>query len=199
MTDGRVTWPAAERNKDPILEVLREVLPERGTLLEVASGTGQHAAHFAGHLRGLTWQPSDAERGHHASIAAWTAGLPNVLPPIALDVTRADWEVSVLDAVYNANMIHIAPWEVCLGLMRGVGTHLRAGGVMALYGPFRIGGEHTAPSNADFDQSLRGRDPSWGVRDLEAVSEIAAGHGLSFERRVQMPANNQLVVYRRGE
>lgn len=196
--DERRTAPAAERNREPILRVLREVLPARGFVLELASGTGQHAAHFAAALPGLTWQPSELDPQLHSSIAAWTRGLANVRAPIALDATADTWPVPPLDAVFNANMIHIAPWEVCLGLMRGAGRQLLPGGRLVLYGPFKIGGAHTAESNAAFDQRLRATDPRWGVRDLEAVCEAAEREGLRFERRVAMPANNQTLVFGRG-
>ena len=197
--DERRYAAAAERNREPILSVLREVLPERGLVLEVASGTGQHAAHFAAALPDLTFQPSELEPAMHASIAAWCAGLPNVLlPALALDVASQPWPVPALDAVFNANMIHIAPWQVCIGLIEGASRHLRSGGLLLMYGPYKIGGRHTADSNAAFDLRLRGENPSWGVRDLEAVTELAEGRGLTFARRVAMPANNQTLVFRKG-
>ncbi len=198
MTDARLHAPAAERNREPILGVLERVLPATGTVLEVASGTGQHVAHFAAALPGLTWQPSEIDGAMIASILAWTRGLPNVRPPIRLDVCAASWPVGTLDAIYNANMIHIAPWDACLGLLAGAGRQLRAGGLLVLYGPFRRGGAHTAPSNAAFDGNLRAQDPRWGVRDIEAVDDAAAAQGLVPVERVEMPANNQLVVWRRA-
>jgi SAM-dependent methyltransferase len=167
-------------------------------VLEIASGTGQHVAHFAPALPALVWLPSDIDPQLHTSIAAWTAGLSNVRPPIVLDATAADWPVPALDAVYAANVVHIAPWEVCLGLLAGAGRHLVPGGLLVLYGPYRIDGEHTAPSNAVFDRQLRSSDPRWGVRDLEAVRDAAAPHGLRLEERVAMPANNQTVIFRRA-
>lgn len=195
----KVSWPAPERNKEPILEVLRRVLPARGTLLEIASGTGQHAVHFAAALPGLDYQPSDPDPANLASIAAWVeeAGLPNLRAPIALDVCQLDWGVGTLQAIFNANMIHIAPWACAEGLFAGAGRHLEAGGVCVLYGPFRIGGAHTAESNARFDEDLRSRDPRFGVRDLEAVAALAEQAGLAFQERVAMPANNQCLVFRR--
>lgn len=201
MSDAREHWPAAERNRGPILEVLRRVLPARGDVLEIASGSGQHAAHFAAALPGLRWQPSEAKRSLHASIEAWTAGLANVLPVIALDVTADPWPLPLTryDALYNANMIHIAPFEVCRALLRGAARHLVVGAPCVLYGPFRIGGAHTADSNAAFDQRLRSENPSWGVRDLDEVCAIAERHGLRFVERVAMPANNQTVVFERTE
>jgi SAM-dependent methyltransferase len=197
MVDERRHAGAAERNREPILAVLREVLPDRGLVLEVASGTGQHIAHFAAALPQLTWQPTELDSGMHPSIAAWTRGLPNVLPPLALDATSDPWPVPPLAAIFNANMIHIAPWPVCLGLFRGAARHLQTSGVLVTYGPYRVDGQHTAQSNAAFDERLRETDPTWGVRDLEAVCEVARENGLSFERRFQMPANNQTLLFRK--
>jgi hypothetical protein len=192
-------WPAPERNKEPILDVLRRVLPARGVLLEIASGSGQHAAFFAQQFPELTWQPSDVDEENLASISAWVteSGRTNLRAPLRLDVTRADWGIDQVDAVFNANMIHIAPWECCQGLLRGVGRCLRAGGVFALYGPFRLDGAHTSDSNAQFDAGLRARDPRWGVRDAETVIALAAEHGLRFDERVAMPANNQTLIFRK--
>lgn len=169
-------------------------------MLEVASGTGEHAEYFARALPGLTWQPSDQDPELLGSIAAWqeASGCSNLLPPLRLDVTSKDWPVGVVDAVFCANMIHIAPWQACLGLLDGCSRNLRAGGVLVLYGPYRIGGAHTAPSNESFDRDLRSRDPSWGVRDLEEVEREAAGRGLLLEETVAMPANNFTLVFRRS-
>lgn len=199
MTDPREHWPAAERNRDPILEVLRRVLPAQGTVLEIASGTGQHAAYFSAALPNLRWQPTETNHALHASIAAWCAEHGNVLPVIALDVLADPWPLPLAryDAVFNANMIHIAPIEVCHALLRGVAAHLAPGGRFVLYGPFKIGGEHTAESNAAFDRKLRAENPSWGVRDLEQVTALAAERGLRFVERVQMPANNQMLIFER--
>lgn len=192
-------WPAAERNKGPILEVLRQELTEPGTVLEVASGTGQHAVHFATHLPHLRWQPSDVDEANLASIEAWRrdATLDNLHAAIRLDVTERPWPLSTAVAAYNANMIHISPWRCAEGLMRGAGELLGPGGKLLVYGPFRIGGEHTAPSNAEFDEGLRRRDPEWGVRDLEAVVDLAGAVGFAHARTVTMPANNQLVCFLR--
>jgi SAM-dependent methyltransferase len=198
MTDERRHAAAAERNREPILDVLRRVLPRSGLVLEVASGTGQHTAHFAAALPELQWQPSERDPEMLGSIAAWTRDLGNVRPPILLDVTAESWSVAgALDAVFNANMIHIAPWPVCLALLRGAALHLTPGGVLVMYGPYRIGGRHTADSNDAFDRRLRDTDPSWGVRDLEAVCEAAAAEGLSLVQRFEMPANNQTLLFRR--
>jgi SAM-dependent methyltransferase len=192
----KLTWPAPERNKQPILSVLRRVLPERGTLLELASGTGQHASYFAQQLPDWTLQPSDLEAANLASISAWVRdiALPNLREPLHLDVCSDAWGVSPVDAVYNANLIHIAPWEAAVGLLRGAARHLLPHGVLVLYGPYRIAGQHTAPSNQSFDEDLRRRDPRFGVRDLEAVVGLAAQHGLELRERVEMPANNQTLV-----
>ena len=196
----RQHWPAAERNREPILAVLRRVLPEHGCVLEIASGTGQHAAYFSRALSGLQWQPTEHNAELLPSIAAWAKEEGGqVLPPIALDVLVDEWPLPQpsYDAIYNANMIHIAPIEVCHGLLRGVATHLKPSGPFVLYGPFRLGGQHTAQSNADFDQRLREQDARWGVRDADEVIALAASHGLSFVERVAMPANNQMLIFRR--
>ncbi|HET6282790.1 MAG TPA: DUF938 domain-containing protein [Polyangia bacterium] len=192
-------WPAAERNKQPILEVLRRVLPAEGTVLEVASGTGQHAAFFASQLPALSWQPSDIDDQNLVSIRAWVdeARRSNLRPPCKLDVTQPDWGVGTVEAIFNANMIHIAPWACCVGLVAGVGRHLAPSGVLVMYGPFRVGGAHTAVSNAEFDLSLKSRDPQWGVRDCEAVTALAEEAGLKLQERVPMPANNQILVFTR--
>jgi hypothetical protein len=175
--------------------VLRGVLRARGLVLEIAAGTGQHAAWFAAALPELTWQPTDADAGVLGSIAAWCQKLPNVAAPLQLDVTADVWPVVRADAIVCANLIHIAPWAACEGLMRGAGRVLPRNGVLCLYGPYRIGGAHTAPSNETFDQSLRARDRRWGVRDLEAVVREAARHELVLEERVAMPANNQSLIF----
>ena len=195
----RLEAPAAERNKGPILEVLRRVLPASGLVLEVASGTGQHVVHFARHLPGLDWQPSDADPRALDSVAAWIAhaGVANIRAPLALDVVNRPWPVREADAVVCINMIHIAPWHAAGALVEGAGGVLPAGGVLFLYGPFRRGGRHTAPGNEAFDADLRARNPEWGVRDLEAVGELAADNGFMLQELVPMPANNLSVVFRR--
>jgi SAM-dependent methyltransferase len=176
--------------------VLRRVLPAQGTLLELASGTGQHASYFAQQMPGWTFQPSDLDAANLASIGAWVreSGLANLLEPLLIDVCSDDWRVSPADAIYNANLIHIAPWEAAVGLFRGAARHLLPDGVLILYGPYRIAGQHTAASNESFDEDLKQRDPRFGVRDLEAVVELAAQHGLELRERVAMPANNQTLV-----
>lgn len=197
MEDVRRSAPATERNREPILAVLRHVLPSRGVVLEIASGTGEHAIHFARALAGLTWQPSDPDPMARASIAAWAAeaALPNVRPPLALDASAETWPIAHADAIVCINMIHISPWRATLGLMRGAGRVLGPGGVLYLYGAYKRAGQHTAPSNAAFDESLRRQNPEWGVRDLEAVIELAASHGLRHQETIAMPANNLSVVF----
>jgi len=195
----KLTWPAPERNKGPILEVLGRVLPRQGTVLEVASGTGQHVVHFARNLPELEFLPTEVQEENLASIQAWIdeSGLTNVRAPKRLDVTDATWDVALVDAVFCANLIHIAPWECALGLLQGAACHLRPEGLLILYGPYRLGGEHTAPSNAEFDADLRRRDPRYGVRDVEAVASAARSLGLTFMERVKMPVNNQILVFAR--
>jgi hypothetical protein len=198
--DGARQWaPAAERNREPILAVLREVLPAHGTVLEIASGTGQHAVHFAAALPALVWQPSDADPAARASIAAWAeqAALPNLHAPLALDVCATRWPLASAAALVCCNMIHIAPWQATEGLFAGASNLLDAGTPLVLYGPFRRDGAHTAPSNAAFDAQLRARNPAWGVRDLEVVTALAVAAGFAFDRLVPMPANNFCVVFRR--
>jgi len=194
----KVCWPAPERNKQPIVAVLKRVLPERGTLLELASGSGQHIAHFASELPNIRFIASDIDPDNLASIRAYRAeGGDNFLPPREIDVRSHEWQVGPVDAIFNANMIHIAPWASCVALIDGVRRNLARGGVFVLYGPFRVDGLHTAASNAEFDLSLRERNPEWGVRDLEAVVELAEAAGLSFRERVTMPANNLCLVFER--
>ncbi|MFC0401231.1 DUF938 domain-containing protein [Paraburkholderia rhizosphaerae] len=197
--DAREHAPAAERNRDPILTVLRGVLPPSGTVLEIASGTGQHAIHFAAAFPGLIWQPSDADAGARASIAAWTAhaGLTNVRPPLDLDVCRQPWGVGAADAVVCINMIHISPWAASEALIDGAARALKSGGVLVLYGPYRRGGAHTAPSNEAFDQQLRSRNPAWGVRDMEAIVRLADAAGFVSGEPIAMPANNFSIVFRK--
>jgi hypothetical protein len=199
-SDAGLLAPAAERNKEAILAVLKRVLPERGRVLEIASGTGQHVVHFAKAFPSLQWQPSDPDRNMHGSIARWIEHdrLANVRPPIALDVGITPWPVDQADAVLCINMIHIAPWQATLDLMAGAGRLLPADAVLVLYGPYRRFGQHTADSNAAFDAQLRATDPQWGVRDLEAVLDVAHRHGLGKEEIVAMPANNLTVVLRKS-
>lgn len=194
--DARRHAPAALRNRDAILAVLRRHLPAAGLLLEVASGTGEHAAHFAAALPGITVQPSDPDAGARASTDAHAAatGLANIRPALAIDVT-APWPIDHADALLCCNMIHIAPWAATPALIAGAARVLPAGAPLLLYGPFLRGGRHTAPSNAAFDDSLRARDPRWGVRDLDAVIALAADFDVAAVEA--MPANNLTVVFRR--
>jgi SAM-dependent methyltransferase len=202
--DPRLSSPAARRNRDPILAVLRRVLPTEGAVLEVASGSGEHAVWLAAHLPGLVFQPSDPEPASRASISAWIAreGLPNVRAPLALEATEEDWalpaEIAMrLVAILCINMGHVAPWQATLGLLRGAGRLLRSGGVLYLYGPYKREGRHTAPGNAAFDASLRARDPESGVRDLEDVVAAAGRAGLTLASVEEMPANNLSTIFRK--
>ncbi|MGP9818742.1 DUF938 domain-containing protein [Salinarimonas sp. NSM] len=197
---GALVAPAAARNRGPILAVLRRVLPPTGVVLEIASGTGEHAVHMARALPGLTWLPSDPDPQARASIDARRAhaDLANLEPPIALDAAAPGWPVARADAVVSINMIHIAPWEAGLGLMAGAGRLLPPGAPLVLYGPFNLEGRFTAPSNAEFDASLKARDRRWGIRDVADVAAAAAVRDLSLVERVDMPANNMMLVFRRG-
>ena len=197
--DSRRHAPATARNRDPILDVLRRVLPRSGLVLEIASGTGEHAAHFAAALPHLMFQPSDRDPERRASIDAWsaTANLPNLRHAIALDAA-ADWTTPA-DAILCINMIHIAPWSATEGLIRGAARALGQGAALFLYGPFRREGAHTADSNAAFDADLRARNPAWGIRDLETVAALAATTGFGPPEITAMPANNLSVIFRRSE
>jgi SAM-dependent methyltransferase len=197
MTDYRAYAPATARNREPILAVLRRVLPSSGLVLEISAGTGEHAAFFAAALSHLTWQPTDLEERSLLSIAAHreTAGLDNLRPPLRLDAASPDWPVAHADAIVCINMIHIAPWTACVGLMAGAARTLPSGGVLCLYGPYKEGGAHTAESNLRFDIDLQTRDRSWGVRNLEDVAALAAEHGLRHAETVTMPANNRTLVF----
>ncbi|UTD26467.1 DUF938 domain-containing protein [Bradyrhizobium sp. WD16] len=199
MTDARRSAPAALRNRGPILDVLREELPARGLVLEIASGTGEHVTHFAANLPALTFQPSDMDAGARASVAAWTAdlGLANVRPPLTLDAAAESWPITAADAIICINMIHISPWTSTQGLMRGAARILPQGAPLCLYGPYRRDGVATAASNEEFDASLKARHPAWGLRRLEDVAALAATHGLSLTRVAEMPANNLTVVFRK--
>jgi SAM-dependent methyltransferase len=197
----RQSAPSAERNREPILAVLRHVLPASGVVLEIASGTGQHAMHFAAALPSLIWQPSDPAPAARASIAAWAApaALPNLRGPLDLDVRREPWPIEAANAIVCINMIHIAPWAAAQALVAGAARVLGADGVLYLYGPFRRGGAHTAPTNELFDMQLKSRNPEWGVRDLEAVADLAADAGFTLDETIAMPANNLSLVFRKRE
>jgi SAM-dependent methyltransferase len=190
--------PAADRNKGPLLDVLQRLLPARAAVLEIASGTGQHAQHLAAAMPGWSWQPTEAEPLALAAIDARCAGLSNVLPPRLLDVLQPGWPEAAagFDAVLCANLVHIAPWPVCAALMQGTARALRPGGVLLLYGPFLVDGVDTAPGNIAFDADLRARNPAWGLRRLEDVAATALAAGLVLEERVAMPANNLSLVFR---
>lgn len=192
--------PAAARNRQPILDVLRSCLPREGLVLEIASGTGEHAVHFAQALPGLTVQPSDPGADQRASIDAWVRdlGLPNVRSAIELDARAGTWPMTAADAVICINMIHIAPWEAAIGLMSGSARLLAPSGVLFLYGPYHRNGRPTSPGNESFDRSLRQQDASWGVRDLEDVTALAARHGFAAPEIVEMPANNLSLVFRKS-
>lgn len=203
----RLDAPATQRNRSPILEILARWLPQPADasasrsieVLEIASGTGQHAVFFAGALPHSNWQPSDPDPAHLESIDAWRAEarLENVAPAIRLDVRDREWIVGPVDVLFNANMIHIAPWTAAEGLFAGAGRVLVAEGLLFLYGPFRVAGRHTAPSNEAFDADLRRRNAEWGVRDLERVAALAESAGLRLVETNDMPANNKLLVFQR--
>ncbi|WNN90676.1 DUF938 domain-containing protein [Gloeocapsopsis dulcis] len=201
--DARQYAPATERNREPILEILLEVLPPTGTVLEVSSGTGEHAIFFAPRIYPRKWLPSDPNPMARASIMAWREYAPaeNLYPAIALNACDPMWTVEQqsLDivAIVNINMIHIAPWSACLGLFAGARRILPSGGILYLYGPFKQGGQHTAASNAAFDESLRTQNPEWGVRNLEDVVEVAKTNNFSLIKTVAMPANNLSVIFQK--
>ncbi|MES2173060.1 MAG: DUF938 domain-containing protein [Pseudomonadota bacterium] len=190
--------PATERNRDAIVAVLRDALPSSGLVLEVASGSGEHAVNFADSFPSLDWQPSDPDPAALASIAVWRAeaDLPNLLPPIQLDAV-GDWPIAQADAILCINMVHISPWDATLGLLKGAGQALPPGGLLYLYGPYTRDGVDTAPSNLSFDASLKARDPRWGLRRLEDVVAAADAQGLVLDQLIDMPANNLSLLFRR--
>lgn len=190
--------PAADNNKEPILEVLRPVLQDAGSVLEIGSGTGQHAVYLSRHLEHLIWHPSDVAQ-HLAGIAARVAeeGGPNVVAPIELDVAKHPWPFDHIDAVYSANVVHIISWPLVEELFAGVGQVLGSAGILCLYGPYKYDGQYTTESNASFDEWLKDRDPQSGIKDFEAVNELALAQGLRLVQDHAMPANNQLLVWRR--
>jgi SAM-dependent methyltransferase len=197
---GARVAPSTARNRDPILEVLRPRLPAAGLVLEIASGAGEHAAYNAAALPHLAWQPTDPDPDALASIAAWRdhAGLANLMAPLRLDASDPDaWPVERADAVVNINMVHISPWAATQGLVAGAARLLPDGGLLFLYGPYIEDGVQTAPSNLAFDESLRARNPAWGLRRLEDVADLAGTHGLSLAERIAMPANNLSLVFRK--
>jgi SAM-dependent methyltransferase len=207
--DGRLDAAAFHRNHAPIWAVLQKFLAGKsGDVVEVGSGTGQHVVHFATHTPDITWWPSDLNERHLKSIEAWRAhaGLPNIRPPLRIDLTDPAWCHAMHDgsgpgellAVFCANVIHIAPWRVAEGLFAGAGRYLRADGLLFLYGPFKREGRHTAMSNAVFDTSLREQDAEWGVRDIADLEKLADGVGLALVETVPMPANNLILVFARS-
>lgn len=206
MPDTRRTSPAAERNQPDILAALQTLLPSTGRLLEIAAGTGQHAVHCAAGLPGWQWQPSDPDPASLQSIAAWCAAHPSpgLLPALQLDVLAHPWPAMLSpdgaswDALFCANMLHIAPWSCCAALMRGAARLLTEPGQLIIYGPYRIQGEPTAPGNQAFDADLRARNPAWGLRWLHDIAEQAAAVGLQLNQRLYLPANNQILVFRRN-
>ena len=191
--------PATARNRDAILAILQDALPTSGLVLEIASGTGEHIVDFAGHFPALTWQPSDYDRLGLASIAAWSAeaGHPNLRQPVQLDASADDWPIDQADAILCINMVHISPWAATQGLMAGAGRIVPPGGLLYLYGPYLRDGVDTAPSNLAFDANLKAQNPEWGLRDLGAVVDLAANHGLHLEQVIDMPANNLSLIFRR--
>ena len=191
--------PATGRNSVPIADVLQRELPDEGLVLEIASGTGEHAVFFAREFPQITWQPTDREASELASIAAWTedAGVGNIAEPVVLDASAHDWPVIRADAIVCINMVHISPWEATEGLMRGAGRLLDSGAPLVLYGPYREAGVETAPSNEQFELWLKDRDPRFGLRNIEDVDALAARHGLARTARHEMPANNLTLVYRK--
>jgi len=197
---GKPFAESCVQNRDPILAVLREAFTDRRRVLEIGSGTGQHAVYFGAGLPHLVWQTADVLQ-HHAGILAWLAedGLPNVLPPLALEVCRTDWRSGCYDAVFSANTLHIMSWPEVECFFAGVGAVLGPGGVLAVYGPFNYNGAFTSESNARFDAWLKARDPASGVRDFEVVDALARAQGLVLQHDIAMPANNRTLVWRRME
>jgi len=199
MTDHRQYAPATLRNRDFILDVLRDVLPTTGVILEIASGSGEHIAHFASYFPALVFQPSDPEPDALLSVAAWVkaARVTNVRAPITLDASESLWPIASADGIICINMVHISPWDATVGLIRGAAAILPPGSPLYLYGPYKRKAFTTAPSNQAFDRNLRDRNQAWGLRDLEAVAAIAQSVGFSVPAVTEMPANNLSVVFRR--
>lgn len=197
--DAKLSSPSALRNRGPIADLLRPVLPESGTVLEIASGSGEHVIHFAGLFPNLVWQPSDPSPEARASIEEWmkAEATTNVLPPLELDASSQPWPIERADAMIAINMVHISPWSATQGLLKGAGKLLPTGGVLVLYGPYRRKGQPLVASNANFDADLRSRNPAWGIRLLEDVASLAKQLGLAMTSVVDMPANNLGVVFRR--
>jgi len=199
MTDHRLYAPAVPRNRGPILDVLRSILPAKGLVLEIASGSGEHAVHFAAAFPGLTFQPSDPDEKARASIDAWAAasGLPNIKPAVALDASRPPWPLSWADAILCVNMVHISPWAATIGLFHQAYDILPPGAPLYLYGAYLRAGVETAESNLAFDAWLKGQNPEWGLRDLDEVVALARENEFSEPQIIEMPANNLSVIFRR--
>ncbi|WP_417434062.1 DUF938 domain-containing protein [Hoeflea sp.] len=197
--DVKLSSPSALRNRGPIAELLRQVLPDSGTVLEIASGSGEHVIHFARLFPNLVWQPSDPSPEARASVQDWvkSESLANVLPPLDVDASAEIWPIAAADAMIAINMVHISPWTATQGLLGGAGKLLPSGGVLVLYGPYRRQGQPLVSSNADFDASLRARNPEWGIRLLEDVESLAKKSGLTLTSVTEMPANNLGVVFTR--
>jgi len=196
--DHRLDYPATGRNKDVILDVLKQELPREGHVLEIGSGSGQHAVHFQPEFPGVVWQTSDPFAEARRSVAAWIDSENLDMPtPLDLDATGQNWPTGDYRAVISINMIHISPWASCEGLMRNSGNLLSPGGVLYLYGPFMVDARHTAASNQTFDQDLRQRNPDWGIRDIDQVTQLAEENGFTFRKKVEMPANNLSVIFER--
>ena len=201
--DARQYAPATRRNREPIFNILSEVIQSNSNILEIASGTGEHAIFLTSKLQSCRWIPSEVSSQALESIVAWknTCSLDNLELPLLIDVAQPGWQRQLIgqeiNAMVNINMIHISPWQTCLGLLEGAGQILPNGGILYLYGPYKQDGEHTASSNASFDRSLRDRNPLWGVRDLEAVVAAAAEQNLTLQQVIAMPANNLSVVFSR--
>jgi SAM-dependent methyltransferase len=197
LTDRRLIAPAAARNREPIVEILHQILPPRGTVLEVASGSGEHVVFFAQEFPELWFQPSDPDHGALSSIQAWVAaeGVCNVADPVVLDATADHWPVDIADAVICINMIHISPWAASQGLFAHAGAMLPENGVLYLYGPFRRQGAPWADSNEAFDRSLQQRDSQWGIRNLDSIIDLAKSCGFGTPEIFEMPANNLSVVF----
>ena len=201
MMDAKRYAPATQRNREPILKVLEKILPSKGNILEIASGTGEHAVFFASQFPDCQWYPSDRDPESRASIVAWSKECPtnNLHSPIDIDASTDDWSIETalitIDAIVNINMIHISPYSACLGLMAGAGRILSSGGILYMYGPYKRKGQHTSLSNEAFDKSLRDRDTQWGVRNLEDVIAVAKTHNLALKGVIAMPANNLSVIF----
>jgi SAM-dependent methyltransferase len=198
-TDNCLVSPSAERNKAPIADILKHVLPDHGTVLEISSGTGQHVVHFAREMPDLIWQPSERDEPSLRSIERWMAAesLPNILAPLRIDVTELPWPAGNAAAIVCLNMIHIAPWSAAEGLIQGAGSVLGQGGILFLYGPYRQSGVPTSPSNEAFDAQLRSRNREWGLRSVEDVARYAKLHGFGAPDIHEMPANNLSLVFRK--